>query len=111
MVGQFVPYASTKNAFSLARLRIQCCGADAIQLNVPIICRESVTAFQPEDWVRVTGRVEFVEQSGRPGVYRTMLIVNRKENVQKTAPDAKAVHQLNLGLLLTRLPVHNITRL
>ena len=60
MVGQFVPDSRTDRVFSLARYKIQCCGADAVQLNVPIVCRDSVKEFSKEDWVRVTGRVEFL---------------------------------------------------
>jgi uncharacterized membrane protein YcgQ (UPF0703/DUF1980 family) len=86
--GQFVPYPGTDRVFSLARYKIQCCAADAVQLNVPIICRESLQSFNREDWVRVTGRVEFHEAPNRPGVYQTIIIVNRKANVVKTLPDS-----------------------
>jgi hypothetical protein len=88
VVGQFVPRSGTDRFFSLARYKIQCCAADAVQLNVLIVCRDSVKEFSKEDWVRVTGRVEFVETPNRPGVYQTVLIVNRKANVVKTRPDS-----------------------
>jgi hypothetical protein len=86
--GQFVPFKGTDRVFNLSRYKIGCCAADAVQLNVPIVCRESLSEFQMQDWVRVTGRVEFWEQPNRPGVYQTVVIVNRKANVVKTRPDS-----------------------
>jgi uncharacterized membrane protein YcgQ (UPF0703/DUF1980 family) len=83
VVGQFAPSGNPR-VFSLARLQIQCCGADAVQLNVPIVCREAVRGFKKEDWVRVTGRIEFRQQQGRQGVYMTVLVVNRVANIVPT---------------------------
>ena len=87
VVGQFVPNARSAQAFSLARLKIQCCGADAVQLNVPVVCREPVEGPKREDWVSVTGRVQFRPVPERPGVYKTVLLVNRKQNVVPTVPE------------------------
>jgi uncharacterized membrane protein YcgQ (UPF0703/DUF1980 family) len=88
VVGQFVPDSRTDRVFSLARYKIQCCGADAVQLNVPIVCKEAMN-FKKEEWVRVTGRVEFPEVPGRRGVFQTVLFVNRKANVVKTLADSE----------------------
>jgi uncharacterized membrane protein YcgQ (UPF0703/DUF1980 family) len=84
VVGQFAPYPGSAHYFSLSRLKIQCCAADAVQLNVPIISREPLKSFNRDDWVRVTGRVEFREVPNRPGVFQTILVVTRKENVVPT---------------------------
>jgi hypothetical protein len=89
VVGQYVPYPNSDRAFSLSRLRIQCCAADAVQINVPILCRESVKGFSKEDWVRVTGRIEFREQQGRPGIYRTVLVAGNKGNIAPTNKDPR----------------------
>ena len=59
VVGQFVPNSNTDRIFTIARFRIQCCAADAVQLNVPIVSREGIKDFSRDDWVRVTGRIEF----------------------------------------------------
>ena len=83
VVGQYAPSRSP-NIFSLARFRIQCCGADAIQLNVPIYAAEPITSFEVNEWVQVTGRVDFRQRGGR---WNTVLIVNRKDQVKKTAPE------------------------
>jgi len=89
VAGQFVPYPNTDRAFNLSRLRIQCCGADAVQLNIPVDCRVGVKGFNKEDWIRVTGRIEFREYRDRPGVYRTVLVVNRRADVVATNPDPR----------------------
>jgi hypothetical protein len=88
VMGQFVASPGTDRVFNLSRLKIGCCAADAVQLNVPIVCRESLKEFQYQDWVRVTGRVEFWEIPNRPGVFQTIVIVNRKANIVKTLPDS-----------------------
>jgi hypothetical protein len=88
VMGQFVAASGTDRVFNLSRLKIGCCAADAVQLNVPIVCRESLKEFQYQDWVRVTGRVEFWEIPNRPGVFQTIVIVNRKANIVKTVADS-----------------------
>jgi uncharacterized membrane protein YcgQ (UPF0703/DUF1980 family) len=87
VVGQFAPHPQNKNVFTLARYRIQCCGADAIQLDIPIICRESVEGFRPNSWVQVTGRVEFRKVPGRGEQLSTYLIVPSRKDVKRTAPE------------------------
>jgi uncharacterized membrane protein YcgQ (UPF0703/DUF1980 family) len=88
VTGQFVPSNRSSQVFSLVRLRIQCCAADAMQLNVPIVCREPVTGHKKEDWVRVTGRIVFNDQPTRPGAPPQMvLVVNRSANVAATNPE------------------------
>jgi hypothetical protein len=84
VTGQFAPSRFGPQVFGLARQRIQCCAADAVQLNVPIIAAEPIHGFEVNQWIRVTGRVEFRQQGGR---YNTFLIVNRKEQVVPTAPE------------------------
>jgi hypothetical protein len=87
VIGQFAPIGNSDRWFSVARLRIQCCGADAVQLNVPVLCKEGLKAFKRDEWVRVTGRVEFREMPGRPGIFQTVLVVNRAANIVPTQPD------------------------
>jgi hypothetical protein len=67
--GKFMPYGD--HQFTLARMRIFCCGGDAIELQVPVICREKLrdqsgnwvvrdaAIVRAKDWVEITGRVEF----------------------------------------------------
>jgi hypothetical protein len=84
--GQYVPSRDTAHRFTLMRQKIQCCGADVIQLNVPILTKEPVTEFAPDEWVKVIGKVEFRE---RPqGGYTTVLQVPRNSYVTRTEADA-----------------------
>lgn len=83
--GQFVPDRRGSNrVFSLARFRIQCCGADAVQLNVPMVATEPIDHVRLNDWIRVTGEVEFIQDGA---VFRTILRVHTKSDVEKTEPD------------------------
>jgi hypothetical protein len=77
--------------FTLARYRIQCCGADAVQVSIRgRLTRGSLlevpTHPQHNDWVRVTGRVEFREQPGQGGK-KTGVVVQRPRDIEKSAPD------------------------
>jgi hypothetical protein len=86
--GQFMPQSD--RVFHLVRLRIQCCAADAVQLNVPIIAKDSITDIQPESWVVVTGRVAFREVDGKT---TTSILVQSRRAVEKTSPDINPYEQ------------------
>jgi hypothetical protein len=84
VVGQFVRH--NDRLFSLVRFRIQCCAADAVQYQIPcLLLRESLAGFNTNQWVEVTGRVEF--QPDRGGGFRTVLLVPRRQNIVPTNPD------------------------
>lgn len=87
VVGQYAPRFDNDRVFTLVRHRIQCCRADAIQLDVPIISREPLKGLQPDQWVKVTGRVEFLADPRQPNRLRTVLRVSRKVYVVPTSPD------------------------
>src|SRR5262249_36628011 len=81
--GQFSPSQSDR-IFGLMRMKIQCCGADALPVKVEIISREPVTTFKQGAWIEVTGKVDF----RRYGTgYLTMLRVNGPGSVKPIAPD------------------------
>jgi hypothetical protein len=92
--GQFSPVRGTDRQFMLVRLKISCCANDAVQLDVPMLSRESLAGLKdPEtgaeikhgDWVKVTGRVEFREV--RPGSFMTVLIIAKAGDIRKCDPD------------------------
>lgn len=57
--------------FTLYRLKMTCCGSDAVMLNVRIITPQ-VPGFSDGQWVRVKGVIRFVKAQDR---YRPVLIV------------------------------------
>jgi DUF1980 C-terminal domain len=88
--GQFMPMSNDR-VFSLVRFRIQCCAADAIQLNVPIVSRESLFGLQDRvnrnDWVKVTGTVAFRENREKRGEYFTAVMVPSLRAIEQCPPD------------------------
>jgi hypothetical protein len=89
VLGQFAPTNSRQ--FTLARHRIQCCGADAVQVSIQMVLNRGTldqipTHPQHNDWVQVTGRIDFREQPGVAGV-RTVLVVPRPKDIVKSKPD------------------------
>jgi predicted aconitase with swiveling domain len=86
VVGQFAPVQHSDRLFSLARQRIQCCAADAIQLNIPILCRQSVADLKAGEWIRVKGRIEFRERPGYSG-RATVLLVNSRSDIVAVPPE------------------------
>jgi uncharacterized membrane protein YcgQ (UPF0703/DUF1980 family) len=80
IVGQYNP--KTDHVFGLVRFRIQCCAADAVPLNVIMVCKEPVTAFKIGDWVEVVGRIDFQQQPD--GRYVTILRIPKRDYVQPT---------------------------
>jgi len=86
VVGQFAPHPRNDRVFSLVRFRIQCCAADAVQYRIPALCRESIAGISTNQWVEVTGRVQFQQDPSRGG-FMTVLLVPRRQNVVLTDPD------------------------
>ncbi len=84
--GQFASYPGSDRFFHLVRFRIGCCAKDRIQLDVPMICKESVGDIQSNTWVNVRGKIEFRERPDGTG-YTTVLLVPRRDAIEKTDPD------------------------
>jgi uncharacterized membrane protein YcgQ (UPF0703/DUF1980 family) len=83
--GQFAPGKSS-TTFSLVRLKITCCAADAIPLNVVIISPESVADIKPMSWVEVTGQIQYRKRKDRDE-YVPVLKLHSLQDVVPTAPD------------------------
>ena len=73
------------HVFDLVRMKITCCGSDAVPIFVRVLMRESVTGYKRGDWVRVTGRVDFREE--RPGSFKTLLHVSKASDINPSNPD------------------------
>ena len=87
VIGQYVPNRNPANdrVFSLGRFRINCCRQDAVALNVPIIASEAIRNIKANDWIQVTGEIQY--RLDERGLYHTQLMVHSKDDVVKTAPD------------------------
>jgi hypothetical protein len=84
--GQFKPDPGSDRFFGLVRFRIQCCAADAVPLQVLIRSKESITGFKKNDWINVTGRVDFRKMDNNTWV--TFLTVPGPRGVTLTDPDS-----------------------
>ncbi len=88
--GQY-PGSPNNRIFSLVRVRRRCCAADTTTLNIRILLDPQVpsTALAGigiEDWVLVTGEIQFRKIKDRDE-YATVILVSRASDIQKTTPD------------------------
>lgn len=79
--GQYMPVRGNNQQFQLVRIKVNCCASDAITLRVPMLSREPITKFAPEDWVKVTGRIEFRKVSDEK--YLTVVVITAASDVAK----------------------------
>jgi hypothetical protein len=82
--GQFAPSRQNDHQFSLVRFSIRCCGADAVRLNVPMVCKESLQGIKEGEWVNVTGRIRFQPNGDS---FITVLQVPNRQAIAPTGPD------------------------
>lgn len=84
--GQFMPSSASNHLFSLARIKYNCCASDARILEVQMVSREPIKGIDPEQWVKVTGKVDF-RDNGRGGKM-TVVIISKASDIEKCPPDA-----------------------
>jgi hypothetical protein len=90
ITGQFVPFPNNPNRFSLVRMRIRCCAADAVALPVPVLIDGSLVKDVPQadkdkeyealqkldrKWVEVTCLIQFHPRPDMPNVWTAVLVV------------------------------------
>ena len=63
--GQFWMMPGKDKEFSLFRVKINCCGADAITLKSRIIAPEPLQGFNTNDWVQIEGEISFQQVAGK----------------------------------------------
>lgn len=61
--GQYLP-GKTPTACRLVRMKMTCCAADAIPLNVRIVSPQPFANLKPGQWVQVTGQIQFRKLEG-----------------------------------------------
>jgi hypothetical protein len=84
--------SSDPRRFQIVAMRMQCCRADAVPINIVIDCAEpqDVSKFQQGQWIEAAGRITFLQRPN--GTYITALHVDPKEDarfqVRTTEPGA-----------------------
>jgi uncharacterized membrane protein YcgQ (UPF0703/DUF1980 family) len=61
--------------FTLYRLKMTCCGADAVPLKVRIVAPQAVNGINDGSWVRITGVIRFIKPAGQDR-YTPVLFLN-----------------------------------
>jgi hypothetical protein len=86
ITGQFVP-SPNERMFSLVRMKIRCCAADAVPLPFPILVNDALARdLTPEQrvpdgqalsrkWVEVTCQIQFRQRPDQPNEWVTLLVV------------------------------------
>jgi len=67
--------------FTLFRMKMTCCGPDAVMLKVRIIAPQAVSGFSDFDWVRVKGVIQFIK-APNDELYTPVLILGDIADVQ-----------------------------
>jgi uncharacterized repeat protein (TIGR03943 family) len=86
VIGLYMSVSADPKEFTLYRLKMNCCAADAVPMRVRIQAPEPVTQFTGRDWVEVTGQITFYKVVGR-GEYVAALKLPSAANVVKSTPD------------------------
>jgi uncharacterized repeat protein (TIGR03943 family) len=83
--GQFVPLRND-HQFTLFRVNMTCCAADAVFLETRIEAPDTVQGFSANDWVQVEGVISF--QKNEKGKWIPVLTLKSNEDIRPTEPTA-----------------------
>ena len=73
--------------FSLFRMKMACCAADAVPLKVRIVVPQALSGFNDGDWVEVKGQLQFRKPPGKDYYIPVILVPDLRDiNNHKTAP-------------------------
>jgi DUF1980 C-terminal domain len=81
--GMYSPLGSDRQ-FTLFRVRMTCCAADAMPVGVVIVSDENITRIQPKQWVEVEGQIRFLKPPGKKN-FVPVLHVASASQVKPTA--------------------------
>jgi hypothetical protein len=85
LTGMFSPISAKE--FTLFRVKMTCCAADAIPVEVRIVCDENITTVNPKDWVEVEGQIQFRKLVGRDK-YLPVLYLKSADQVKRIPPQS-----------------------
>jgi uncharacterized repeat protein (TIGR03943 family) len=83
LVGMFQPSDNAKR-FTLFRVKMSCCAADAIPVGVVILSEQNITRFEKGNWVEVEGQIQFHKLQGQEK-WIPVLYVKSADQVKPTA--------------------------
>lgn len=69
--------------FTLYRLKMTCCGADAVPLKVRILAPQSVNAVAEGSWVRIRGVIRFLEVPGQKRFTPVLVLNDIGKDIEK----------------------------
>jgi len=82
--GQFLGGPNNRTC-SLVRIKMACCAADAIPLNVIVISPDPLLDFKDQDWVEVEGQIQF-RKHGTRDEYVPVLQLKSRDKIRATDP-------------------------
>jgi uncharacterized repeat protein (TIGR03943 family) len=67
LTGMYQPSPQSQKTFTLFRVKMSCCAADAIPVGVVIACDENITQFpaNTKQWVEAEGQIQFLKARGQ----------------------------------------------
>lgn len=80
--GQFSLMPGKDNQFKLFRVKVNCCGPDAITLQAQIIAPEPLQGIGYQDWVRIEGELSFQKIAGK-NEYLPVIQLPTMQSIQK----------------------------
>lgn len=84
VLGMVVPDRQDPKVFTLVRIKITCCFADALPLNVTVVSPQPVTV-PAQQWVWVTGQIQFRPRAGRSD-FVPVLQLQSLDGIEPTVP-------------------------
>ena len=84
--GQFVPLKGSDRSFTLFRVNMTCCAADAVFLEIRIVAPDAIQGIQPNQWVQVEGLISF--QKNEKGKLIPVITLKSNDDID---PNAEAV--------------------
>lgn len=85
LAGRVMKLPGSDKDFTLFRIKMRCCAADAVPVQVRIISPKSLTQLDNQTWVEVTGQIQFRKLAGKDQ-YLPVLHLPSVNAVKKTAP-------------------------
>jgi hypothetical protein len=72
--------------FTLFRMKMTCCAADAVPLKVRIIVPQALSGYSDGEWVQVKGQIQFLQAPGQGGYVPVLMVADINDIKQKSAP-------------------------